>query len=157
MPTFALNFSRPGGQVVAQYYNFVRLGREGYSKITHGCADVGAWFADQIRKEGVFDLIYDGQGGVPGCTWTLKRGVNPGFTLYDLADRLRVKGWQVPAYPMPANRTDLVVQRMVSRLGVSRDLAGLLLDDLQKAIKHFKKNPAVRSLGRQSAGGYHHG
>ena len=156
MPTFALNFSRPGGQIVAQYYNFVRLGREGYSKITQGCADVGAWFADQLKKEGMFELIYDGHGGVPGCTWTLKRGEDRGFTLYDLADRLRVKGWQVPAYPMPANRNDLVVQRMLVRLGVSRDLAGLLLDDLRNAIKHFKKNPTVKSLTRQSAGGYHH-
>src|SRR5215467_10201523 len=156
MPTFALNFSRPGGQIVAQYYNFVRLGREGYAKITQGCAEVGQWFADQIRKLGLFDLIYDGHGGIPGCTWTLKRGANPGFTLYDLADRLRVKGWQVPAYLMPANRTDLVVQRMVSRLGVTRDLAGLLFDDVQKAIQHFKKNPALKSLSRQSAGGYHH-
>lgn len=156
MPTFALNFSRPGGQIVAQYYNFVRLGREGYSKITQGCADVGAWFADQLKGEGIFDLIYDGRGGVPGCTWTLKRGVERGFTLYDLADRLRVKGWQVPAYPMPANRSDLVVQRVLARLGVSRDLAGLLLDDLRNAIKHFKKNPSAKSLTRQSAGGYHH-
>jgi len=157
MPTFALNFSRPGGQIVAQYYNFVRLGREGYAKITQGCAEVGQWFADQIRKLGLFDLIYDGRGGIPGCTWTLKPGVHPGFTLYDLADRLRVKGWQVPAYPMPANRTDLVVQRLVTRLGVTRDLAGLLFEDLQKAILHFKKNPATKHLSRQSAGGYHHG
>jgi glutamate decarboxylase len=156
MPTFALNFSRPGGQIVAQYYNFVRLGREGYTKITEGCADVGAWFADQLKKEGIFDLIYDGRGGVPGCTWTLKRGQDRGFTLYDLADRLRVKGWQVPAYPMPANRSDLVVQRMLARLGVSRDLAGLLLDDLRNAVKHLKKNPTAKSLNRQSAGGYHH-
>jgi glutamate decarboxylase len=156
MPTFALNFSRPGGQIVAQYYNFVRLGREGYAKITQGCADVGIWFADQIRRLGMFDLIYDGRGGIPGCTWTITRGEDPGFTLYDLADRLRVKGWQLPAYPMPAHRTDLVVQRMLARLGVSRDLAGLLFDDLQQAIKHFKKNPSPKPLSRQIASGYHH-
>ena len=156
MPTFALNFSRPGGQVVAQYYNFVRLGREGYAKITQGCADVGSWFADQIRKENIFDVIHDGRGGVPGCTWTIRPGEDPGFSLYDLADRLRVKGWQVPAYPMPANRTDLVVQRVLTRLGVSRDLASLLYEDLQKAVQHFKKNPTSKSLSRQSAGGYHH-
>jgi glutamate decarboxylase len=156
MPTFALNFSRPGGQIVAQYYNFVRLGREGYTKITQGCADVGAWFADEVKKVGHFDLVYDGRGGVPGCTWTLKSESDPGFTLYDIADRLRVKGWQVPAYPMPANRTDLVVQRVLARLGVSRDLAGLLLDDLLKAVKHCQKNPTVKPLTRLTAGGYHH-
>ena len=156
MRTYALNFSRPGGQIVAQYYNFLRLGRDGYAKITQGCADVGTWLADQVKKLGVFDLIYDGRGGIPGCTWTIKRPVDPGFTLYDLADRLRVKGWQVPAYPMPPNRTDLIVQRVLARLGVSRDLAGLLLDDLQKAVKHFGKNPSPHSVTRLSAGGYHH-
>ena len=143
MPTLALNFSRPGGQVIAQYYNFVRLGREGYTKITQACADVGAWFADEIKKLGIFDLVYNGRGGIPGCTWTLKKEQDHLFSLYDIADRLRVKGWQVPAYPMPANRSDLVVQRMVARLGVSRDLAGLLLEDLQRAIKHLQKNPCT--------------
>lgn len=156
MPTFALNFSRPGGQIVAQYYNLIRLGHEGYRRITQACADVGAWFADQVKKLEVFDLIYDGRGGVPGCTWTIRKGVDPGFTLYDLADRLRVKGWQVPAYSMPANRTDLVVQRVLARLGLSRDLAGLLFEDLERAVRHFEKNPAAKSVSRKSAGGYHH-
>jgi glutamate decarboxylase len=156
MRTFALNFSRPGGQIVAQYYNFVRLGRDGYTRITQDCADVGQWFADELKKLGLFELIYDGRGGVPGCTWTIPRGHDPGFTLYDLADRLRVRGWQVPAYPMPQNRSDLIVQRVLMRLGVSRDLAGLLFEDLQQAIKHLKKNPPSKALTRQSAGGYHH-
>ena len=74
MPTFALNFSRPGGPIIAQYYNFVRLGREGYTKIMQGCADVGTWFADEIKKLGIFELVYNGRGGIPGCTWTLKKG-----------------------------------------------------------------------------------
>jgi glutamate decarboxylase len=156
MPTFALNFSRPGGQIAAQYYNFVRLGRDGYTRITQSCADVGTWFADQVNRLGMFDLVYDGRGGIPGCTWTIKKGVEPGFTLYDLADRLRVRGWQVPAYPMPANRSSLVVQRVLSRLGLSRDLAGLLFEDLKRAVRHLGKHPSSKSLTRHNAGGYHH-
>jgi glutamate decarboxylase len=156
MPTFALNFSRPGGQIASQYYNFVRLGREGYAKITQGCEDVGTWFADQIRGLGMLDLVYDGRGGIPGCTWTLKKGTQPGFTLYDLADRLRLRGWQVPAYPMPERRTDLIVQRVLARLGLSRDLAGLLFDDLKRAVQDFAKHPSARSSTAKDAGGYHH-
>ena len=156
MQTFALNFSRPGGQIASQYYNLVRLGREGYTKITQGCADVGAWFADQVRKLKMFDLLYDGRGGIPGCTWTIRKGEQLGFNLYDLADRLRVKGWQVPAYPMPPNRGDLVVQRVLSRLGLSRDLAGLLFEDLERAVRYLEKHPTSKSASRQSAGGYHH-
>jgi len=156
MPTFALNFSRPGGQIAAQYYNFIRLGHDGYAKITQSCADVGTWFADEVKKLGMFDMVYDGHGGIPGCTWTIKRGVKPGFTLYDLADRLRLRGWQVPAYPMPEHRTDLVVQRLLARLGLSRDLAGLLLDDLERAVKHFEKHPSAKSSTSDEAGGYYH-
>ena len=156
MPTFALNFSRPGGQIAAQYYNLVRLGREGYAKITQGCADVGTWLAGELKKLGMFEMIYDGHGGIPGCTWTIKKGARPGFTLYDLADRLRLRGWQVPAYPMPEHRTDLVVQRVLARLGLSRDLAGLLLDDLKRAVKHFQKHPSAKSSTPHDAGGFQH-
>jgi len=156
MPTFALNFSRPGGQIAAQYYNFVRLGRKGYAKITQNCADVGIWFADEVKKLGMFDIVYDGHGGIPGCTWTIRKGAKPGFTLYDLADRLRLRGWQVPAYPMPERRTDFVVQRVLARLGLSRDLAGLLLDDLERAVKHFEKHPSAKTTTSLEAGGYHH-
>ena len=156
MRIFALNFSRPAGPIAAQYYNFVRLGREGYARITQGCADVAAWFADQLRKLEVFEIIHDGRKGIPGCTWTIKRGEHPGFTLYDLANQLRLKGWQVPAYPLPANRGDVVVQRVLMRLGVSRDLAGLLMEDLQRAIKQLQKNPPAKSLTRTIASGYNH-
>ena len=152
----ALNFSRPAGQIVAQYYNFVRLGREGYSKITQGCAEVATWLGDEIRKLDMFALIHDGRGGIPGCTWTIKRNEDPGFTLYDLANQLRVKGWQVPAYPMPANRGDLIVQRAVVRLGVSRDLAGLLMEDVKRAIQQLQNNPPSKSLTLAVAGGYNH-
>jgi len=86
----------------------------------------------------------------------MKPNADAPFNLYDMADRLRVKGWQVPAYPMPANRTDLVVQRVVARLGFSRNLAGQLIEDMQKAVEHLEKNPPSNSITRYIAGGYHH-
>ena len=157
MPTFGLNFSRPGGQIVSQYYNFVRLGFEGYQKITHACADVGTWVSDEVAKLGPFEMVYDGRGGIPGCCWTLKKASGVPFTLYDLADRLRVRGWQVPAYPMAANRSDLIIQRVLARFGLSRDLAGLLVEDLKRAMRHFDEYPPTRSISRQQGGGYYHG
>ena len=156
MRIFALNFSRPAGSIVAQYYNFVRLGRGGYARITQDCADVASWLADQLQTLEMFDVMYDGRNGIPGCTWTMKRNEDPGFTLYDLSNQLRLKGWQVPAYPLPKNREDLVVQRVLTRLGVSRDLAGSLMDDIRHSIKQLKKNVPSRSLTRASAGGYNH-
>ncbi|MEE8291108.1 MAG: glutamate decarboxylase, partial [Candidatus Tectomicrobia bacterium] len=59
------------------------------------------------------------------------------FSLYDLADRLRQRGWLVPAYPMPKNREDLIVQRIVVKEDFSRDLAERLLEDLRRAVDYF--------------------
>ncbi|AKF85158.1 hypothetical protein MFUL124B02_10000 [Myxococcus fulvus 124B02] len=156
MPTFALNFSRPGGQIVIQYYNFLRLGREGYRRLQQACSDTANYIAKAIEQIGLFDIVYDGRGGVPGVCWKLKEGTDPGFTLYDLADRLRERGWLVPAYPMPANIQDLVVQRVLVRHGVSRDLATLLVTDLLACIEHFRRHPVSAPMTREEASGYHH-
>jgi glutamate decarboxylase len=86
----------------------------------------------------------------------LKDGVDPGFTLYDLADRLRARGWQVPAYSLPANRQDLVIQRILVRHGVSRDLGTLLLKDMMEALEHLKKHPVSAPLSSTEASGFHH-
>jgi glutamate decarboxylase len=79
-----------------------------------------------------------------------------GYTLYDVADRLRTYGWQVPAYSMPENRQDLVVQRILVRHSVSRDLASLLVDDMRRCLEHFSKHPVSRSMSETEAGGFHH-
>ena len=158
MPTFALNFSRPGGQIVATYYNFLRLGREGFRKIHQACYDTTMWLADQIGDLGPFEILYDGdpQHGIPCTSWKLKEGVDHGFTLFDLADRLRTKGWLVPAYTMPANREDLAIQRILVRQGFSRDLAELLMADYRDALSHFDRHPVSSPLTEEEAGGFSH-
>jgi glutamate decarboxylase len=156
MPDFALNFSRPGGQIVAQYYNFLRLGREGYRKIHQSSRDTAMYLADEIGKMGPFDIIYDGSDGIPALSWKLKDGVDHGFTLFDLADRLRTRGWLVPAYTMPPKREDLAIQRILVRHGFSRDMANLLLDDYRRAVEHLDKHPASTPLTEEEAGGFRH-
>ncbi|KQZ85121.1 glutamate decarboxylase [Microbacterium sp. Root166] len=158
MPTFALNFSRPGGQIVAQYYNFVRLGREGYRKVHQSCHDTSMYLAEEISKLGHFDIINNGsaESGIPAVSWKLKDGVDHPFTLFDLADRLRTRGWQVPAYTMPADRQDLPVQRILVRQGFGRDEASLLMSDYRAAIEHFDKHPIVNSMTEEEAGSFHH-
>lgn len=156
MPTFALNFSRPGGQIVVQYYNFLRLGREGYRKIHMACYDTAQYLADEIAKMEPFEIIYDGRGGIPALAWKLKEGVDHGFTLFDLADRLRTRGWQVPAYTLPANREDLAIQRILVKHGFSRDMAGLLLDDYVDAVAHFDRHPVTIPLSEEESGSFKH-
>ena len=153
MPTFALNFSRPGGQIIAQYYNFLRLGRDGYTRIQQACADTAQWLAGEIAKLGPLELVYDGKDALPLVCYKLKEGQNYGFTLYDLSERVRLRGWLIASYPLPANRETTVIQRILIRHGVSRDLAQLLLDDLKRALEYLQANPVPHSAAGPT---FHH-
>jgi glutamate decarboxylase len=152
MPTFALNFSRPGGEIICQYYNFLRLGKEGYRDIQNGCYDLGRYLAEKIGAFGPFRIIYDGHGGIPGLCWELKDPVSSSFTLYDYADRLRERGWLVPAYSMPPNREDLVIQRILVRHGFTRAMADELLLEMQSALDHLAQYPPEASSTLALAG-----
>ena len=83
-------------------------------------------------SSGPFELLCDSDPltGIPSVAWRIREGEDPGYTLYDVADRLRDAGWQVPAYPLTGSVSDISVQRILVRQGVSRDLAGLLLEDM---------------------------
>jgi glutamate decarboxylase len=130
MPTFALNFSRPGAQVAVQYYNFLRLGRDGYRAVQQGCRDVAMYTAAQIASTGRFDLLTDGSE-LPVFAFATKPDSK--FDVFDLSARMRERGWQLPAYTFPANRTDLAACRVVVRDG-SKDAADLFLEDLRRAV-----------------------
>ena len=94
MPVFQINFSRPAGQIVASYYNFLRLGHEGYRRIHQASYDIGQYLAAEIVKLGPFELLCDSNPntGIPTVTWRIREGEDPGYTLFDLADRLRSRG-----------------------------------------------------------------
>ncbi len=158
MPDFQINFSRPAGQIIAQYYEFVRLGRDGYRRTHRACYDAGAYLAKEIVKLGPFELLCDSDPstGIPTVTWKIKDGVDPGYTLFDLADRLRVRGWQVPAYPLTGSASDIAVQRVLVRQGVDRDLISILLDDFADSMTHFDKHPVSVTMGSDEAGGFNH-
>jgi glutamate decarboxylase len=130
MPTFALNFSRPGAEVVAQYYMLIRLGFAGYRAI-HGASRATAQhMAAEVAQIGPYELLSDGSE-LPVFAFKLKEGVE-GFTVFDVSDGLRRRGWQVPAYTFPENMTDTAVLRMVVRNGFGRNLADLLMEDLRQ-------------------------
>ncbi len=156
MPTFALNFSRPGGQIVVQYYNLIRHGKAGYRRIQNACSHVAHYIASRIEKMGHFDIIYNGIGGLPGACWKLKDGTEHGFSLFDLSEKLRARGWQIASYTLPQNCQDVVIQRVLVRHGFNKDMADLLLADFRRALKYFEKNPVVHSLTEEEAGGHKH-
>ncbi|RKR73521.1 glutamate decarboxylase [Frondihabitans australicus] len=148
LPTFGLNFSRPGGQVIASYYDFVRLGREGYTKVQSETYAVAKHLAREIAALGRFAIVHDGSArrGIPAVTWSMPQGDTSPFTLFDLAEELRTRGWLVPAYTLPADQQQTAVQRIIVRHGLSLDLADLLLDDLRRALEKLDDRPPSRSL-----------
>ncbi|HTZ09753.1 MAG TPA: glutamate decarboxylase [Acidimicrobiales bacterium] len=158
MPVFQINFSRPAGQIVAQYYDFVRLGREGYKRVHDECYATGSYLAREIVKLGPFELLVgsDPGQGIPSVAWRIAEGAEPGYTLFDLADRLRVFGWQVPAYPLTGELADVPVQRILVRQGVTRDLATALLEDVRTSIAHLRAHPVTVPMVQSEAGGFNH-
>jgi len=138
MPTFTLNFSRPGNQIVGQYYNFLRLGRDGYRRIMESLRTIATSTSAAIAEIGPFELVSDGSA-IPVFAFKVKDGTP--FTVFDISDRLRAKGWQVPAYTMPDNATDVAVLRVVIREGFSADLAASLVEHIREAVGHFEQHP----------------
>jgi glutamate decarboxylase len=151
MPTFALNFSRPGAEVVAQYYNFFRLGHSGYRAVQQACRNVATYLSSSIEEMGRFRLISRGEE-LPVFAFTTADSVH-GWDVFALSRALRERGWQVPAYTFPANREDLAVLRIVCRNGFSRDLADDLLDDLHSAVDQLDSTKFDVSGGPS---GFHH-
>jgi glutamate decarboxylase len=142
MPTFALNFSRPGAQVAAQYYNFIRLGRHGYQRVQQTCRDVALHLSGEIAKIGQFELLTEGKD-LPVFAFKLRDEVTA-YSVFDLSDRLRMRGWQIPAYTLPADMTDTAVMRIVVRNGFSMDLANLLLDDFRLHVRVLEHHPQTQ-------------
>ena len=152
MPTFALNFSRPGAQVVAQYYTFLRLGFDGYRKVQLYSRAVATRLAEQISGLGPFDLITKGDE-LPVFAFKVKDGID-NFTVFDVSNAVHERGWLVPAYTFPANRTDLAALRIVVRLGFTHDMADMLVRDLQRLLPRLQKQP--EPVHDESAAGFHH-
>jgi glutamate decarboxylase len=154
MPTFALNFSRPGAQVILQYYQFLRLGREGYRRVQETSREVALHLSHTIARMGPFELVSEGRE-LPVVAFKLAQGVST-YTAYDLSRKLREHGWLVPAYSLPPNQEDTVVVRIVVRNGFSFDLADLFLADLERAVEWFDRLTAPMPREDTGAIGFHH-
>ena len=152
MPTFALNFSRPGSQVVAQYYTFLRLGHAGYRAVQEGCRHVAMRLASAIAHIGPFELLTDGSD-LPVFAFRLRPDVT-NYTVFEVSRGLRERGWQVPAYTLPAHLEDIAVLRIVVRNGFSADLADILLDDLARVVADLSRLREPPPIPRPQ--GFHH-
>ncbi len=158
MPTFALNFSRPGGQVICQYYLMLRLGMDGYRRIHQSCYDTAAHIANGIEEMGPFEVIFDGksQDGIPAVSWTMRTDAKVSYSLFDLSERLRSHGWQVPAYTMVPNISEMAVMRILVRHGFSRDLADALLADIARTLDYCETHPLSKPMTAAEGASHSH-
>jgi glutamate decarboxylase len=136
MPTFALNFSRPGSEVIAQYYMFTSLGRAGYQRVIGNASEVAQHLAAGIEEIGPYRLLSRG-AELPVFAFTLKDEVTK-YSVFDVSTSLRERGWLVPAYTFPENRQDLSVLRIVVRAGLNHDMAELLLEHLREQTEELE-------------------
>ncbi|UQX12234.1 glutamate decarboxylase [Candidatus Mycobacterium methanotrophicum] len=150
MPTFTLNFSRPGNQIVGQYYNFLRLGRQGYTQVMQTLSQTARWLGDRLAESEHFEVVSDGSA-IPVVCCRLRE--DRGYTEFDVSHELRTCGWQVPAYTMPDNAADISVLRIVVREGFSADLARALHDDTHAALASLDK---LKPSGHYKAGHFAH-
>ncbi|MEV0979819.1 glutamate decarboxylase [Streptomyces sp. NPDC049915] len=154
MPTFALNFSRPGAQVVAQYYTFLRLGRDGYRAVQQASRDVARTLAERMEALGDFRLLTRGDQ-LPVFACTTAEDVTA-YDVFDVSRRLRERGWLVPAYSFPPKREDLSALRVVCRNGFSSDLAELFVQDLTRLLPELRRQSHPMTQDRGAATGFHH-
>jgi glutamate decarboxylase len=155
MPTIGMNFSRPGAQVVAQYFNFLHLGRAGYAQRMGMLEAIACELADGLAELAPLQLVSHPRGQLPVFALKLDPVVT-NWSVFQLSDKLRERGWLVPAYTMPADCDSLAVLRFVVRAGFSRDMADQLLEDIRRAVDWFERLPGPLLAPDVAEQAFHH-
>ncbi|MDD4594129.1 glutamate decarboxylase [Methanobrevibacter sp. UBA46] len=135
MPNYSLNFSKGSGMIIAQYYNLLRLGRKGYTNIVYNMLENTKYLKESLEDTGKFEIINE-EILFPLVVVKLKN--NEKYSVYDLSKLLRVKGWIVPAYTLPANAEDKEVLRFVIKENFGRNLTNNLISDIKEAISFLE-------------------
>ncbi|PKI65297.1 hypothetical protein CRG98_014335 [Punica granatum] len=138
-PTFTLNFSKGSSQIIAQYYQLIRLGQEGYRNVMENCRENAMVLKEGLEKTGHFNIVSK-DDGVPLVAFSLKD--NSRHDEFEISEMLRRFGWIVPAYTMPADAQHITVLRVVIREDFSRTLAERLVIDITKVIHELDALPA---------------
>ncbi|SAM09422.1 hypothetical protein [Absidia glauca] len=132
--TFTMNFSKSAAPIVAQYYVFLRLGQTGYRRILNNLIYVADYLGAKLLETGRFVLLSESQGrGIPLVAFRLKERKQL-FDEFDLAAKLRERGWILPAYTMAPGLERMKMLRVVVREDMSQDRVQILLRDVEAAV-----------------------
>lgn len=136
MPNYSLNFSRASNSVILQYYNFLRLGHDGYARIVKAMIENARALAAQLERIEGLALMNDGAR----FPIVALRAEDPdAIDLAAVSHLLRERGWIVPSYTLPPNAEKITVLRMVVRESFSRDMVDLLAHDVRAALKRLSR------------------
>ena len=139
--TFTLNFSTGASMVLAQYFNFVRLGREGYSDVMQAMQSNAEVLVDKLDRCGHFDLIGENEEQLPLVAFKLKDGKE--YDEFDVSWQLSAeRGWMLPAYTMPPNAQEVTVLRALVKHTLSRSQIDRLANDIEHACDTLEKKGA---------------
>ncbi|KAJ0039262.1 hypothetical protein Pint_22527 [Pistacia integerrima] len=130
-------------QVIAQYYQLIRLGWEGYRNVMENCHENAMVLKEGLEKTGCFNIVSK-DDGVPLVAFSLKDTKR--HNEFEVAEMLRRFGWIVPAYTMPADAQHVTVLRVVVREDFSRTLAERLVLDITKVLHELDSLPAKLSV-----------
>src|SRR5947209_6805519 len=149
--TFTLNFSTGAAMVLAQYYNFVRFGHDGYRYIMETMQQNAQTLSERIAGIGEFELI----GGeddeqLPLVAFQLAGEHN--YDEFDVAAQLASeRGWMVPAYTLPPNADHVKIMRALVKLTLSHTLASTLADDIAQACETLSQKGGLHERDRRRA------
>lgn len=152
MANYSLNFSRASNAVLLQYYNFLRLGREGYERIVGNVMANATELEAELTATGRFELLNDARY-LPVVVVRPAAG-GGGVDVFELSERLRERGWIVPAYTLPPNAEEIAVLRMVVKENFSRDMAEMLGRDIERSLERMDgsgESPQARAAGEKQA------
>jgi len=152
MVNYSLNFSRASNSVLLQYYNFLRLGEEGYERIVANLMKTAGSLESALTESGRFELLNDSRY-LP-IVVIRPTGRDGDVDIFELSERLRERGWIVPAYTLPPNAQEVAVLRMVVKENFSRDMAEMLAEDVEKALDRLDGRavpPQAEAAGKKQA------
>jgi glutamate decarboxylase len=147
--TFTLNFSTGAAMVLAQYYNFVRFGHDGYRYIMTTMQANARTLAERIVGIGGFELIGDDAAEqLPLVAFKLAEARN--FDEFDIASQLAAeRGWMLPAYTLPPNAEHVTIMRALVKQTLGHALASTLADDIAEACETLAAKGGLHELDRK--------
>jgi glutamate decarboxylase len=148
--TFTLNFSTGASMVLAQYYMFVRLGREGYTYVMRQMQENAQALADGLRATGRFEVIGDDAEQLPLVAFRLHADHDVSYDESDVAWQLSAeRGWMVPAYTLPPDAQDVKILRALVKETMSREGVDRLVQDIEDACQTLDKKGAADQVERE--------